>query len=126
MATPKDRRLRLKLSAKNRWVLRVKPVAAARELKGTLSGYGPEAFVYSGAGADLRVEFEGRPGEEGGYVGLQSHGVRGRTGGGLGPSDLLLNTTGALKRTVPVPQGPQVLLFSADGRWTLTVKEVDA
>lgn len=121
---PKDRPLRLRLAGKNRWLLRVKPVAAARRLEGVLSGYGPEAFVYTGDGADLRVDFEGRPGDGGGYVGIQCYGPRGRTGGALGDSDLLLNTTGALKRTVPVPQGPQLLLLSADGPWTLTVKEL--
>ncbi|WP_435970167.1 TerD family protein [Streptomyces sp. Qhu_M48] len=125
VATPKDRSLRLKLAGENRWVLRVKPVAAARRLEGMLSGYGPEAFLYLGGGADLRVDFKGEPDGGGGYVGIQSYGVRGRSGGGLPDSDLLLNTTGALRRTVPVPQGPQLLLFSADGPWTLTATEVN-
>lgn len=123
-STPKDRPLRLRFEGKNRWILRVKPVAAARRLEGTLSGYGPEAFLYTGDGADLRVNFKGKPEDGGGYVGIQSYGVGGRTGGRLPDADLLLNTTGALRQTVPVPKGPQLLLLDADGAWTLTVKEL--
>ncbi|UZX24118.1 TerD family protein [Streptomyces tanashiensis] len=121
---PKGRPLRMRFDGKNRWVLRVKPVAAARRLEGTLSGYGPEALLYVGGGADLRIDFEGRPGDGGGYVGIESYGVGGRTGGGLPESDLLLNTTGALRQTVPVPRGPQLLLLRADGAWTVTVREI--
>ncbi|WP_406058038.1 TerD family protein [Streptomyces sp. NBC_01077] len=121
---PKDRPLRLRLDAENRWVLRVKPVAAARRLEGTLSGYGPEALLYLGDGADLHVNFKGSPNDRDGYVGIQSHGVRGRTGGGMYDSDLLLNKIGPLQQTVPVPQGPQLLLLNAEGAWTLTTTEL--
>ncbi|MEU7296042.1 TerD family protein [Streptomyces exfoliatus] len=123
--TPKGRPLRMRLDAENRWILRVKPLAAARRLEGTLSGYGPEALIYLGNGADLRVEFEGDPKDGRGYVGIQSYGVGGRTGGRLPDMDLLLNEIGALRQTVPVPQGPQLLSLKAEGPWTLTVNELD-
>ncbi|MFD7321168.1 TerD family protein [Streptomyces sp. NPDC059875] len=122
---PKGRPLRMRLAADNRWILRVKPVAAARRLEGTLRGYGPELLLYLGNGADLRVDFKGRPEDAGGYIGIQAYGVDGRTGGRLPHMDLLLNETGALQQTVPVPRGPQLLHLRAEGAWTFTVKELD-
>ncbi|WP_256341424.1 TerD family protein [Streptomyces sp. TLI_105] len=122
---PKGRPLRMRLAAENRWILRVKPLAAARRLEGTLHGYGPEALIYLGGGADLRVEFKGDPRNGRGYVGIQSYGVGGRTDGRLPDMDLLLNEIGPLRQTVPVPRGPQLLKFNAEGPWTLTVRELD-
>ncbi|MFB7589946.1 TerD family protein [Streptomyces sp. NPDC056169] len=122
---PKGRPLRMRLSAENRWILRVKPLAAARRLEGTLSGYGPEALLYLGNGADLRVEFEGRMNDGNGYVGIQGYGVEGRADGRLPDMDLLLNEVGSLRQTVPVPRGPQLLSLRAEGAWTFTVKELD-
>lgn len=120
---PGDRSLRLRVDSRNRWALRVSPVASARRLAGTLRGYGPEALLFTGGAADLRVHFEGK--EDGsGYVGMWCHEVAGRTTLLTHP-DLIMNTTGALVHTVPIPPGPLLLLFSADGAWTLTVREID-
>ncbi|WP_242426994.1 MULTISPECIES: TerD family protein [unclassified Streptomyces] len=121
---PKGRPLRMRLSADNRWIMRVKPLAAARRLEGTLHGHGPAALIYLGNGADLRVDFKGRQEDGGGYIGIQSYGVGGRTGGRLPDMDLLLNETGSLHQTVPVPRGPQLLSLRAEGAWTFTVKEL--
>ncbi|MEV8588690.1 TerD family protein [Streptomyces sp. NPDC051180] len=121
---PEGRPLRMRLAADNRWVMRVKPLAAARRLEGTMHGYGPEALVYLGGGADLRVDFEGSPESGGGYVGIQGYGVDGRTGGRLPHMDLLLNETGPLSHTVPVPGGAQLLHLRAEGPWTFTVREL--
>ncbi|MFD3662318.1 TerD family protein [Streptomyces sp. NPDC058659] len=122
---PKGRPLRMRLSAENRWILRVKPLAAARRLEGTLHGYGPELLLYLGNGADLRVDFQPSPEDGRGYAGIQSYGVEGRTGGRLPDMDLLLNEIGPLRQTVPVPRGPQLLHLRAEGAWTFTVKELD-
>ncbi|GGV93684.1 TerD family protein [Streptomyces narbonensis] len=120
---PGDRSLRLRVDSRNRWALRVSPVASARRLTGTLRGYGPEALLFTGGAADLRVHFEGK--EDGsGYVGMWCHEVAGRTTLLTHP-DLIMNATGALAHTVPIPPGPLLLLFSADGAWTLTVREID-
>ncbi|MFF8836890.1 TerD family protein [Streptomyces sp. NPDC015130] len=119
---PGDRPLRLRVEARNRWALRVSPVAAARRLTGTLRGYGPEALLFTGGAADLRVHFEGK--EDGsGYVGMWCHEVAGRTTLLTHPA-LMMNATGPLVHTVPIPPGPLLLLFSADGPWTLTVREI--
>ncbi|MCX4980746.1 TerD family protein [Streptomyces sp. NBC_00572] len=122
---PKGRPLRMRLDAENRWILRVKPLAAARRLEGTLHGYGPELLLYLGNGADLRVDVQGSPEDGRGYAGIQSYEVEGRTGGGLPHMDLLLNEIGPLRQTVPVPRGPQLLHLRAEGSWTFTVKELD-
>ncbi|MFB7354384.1 TerD family protein [Streptomyces gardneri] len=121
---PGDRSLRLRVHAnsRNRWALRVSPVASARHLTGTLRGYGPEALLFTGGAADLRVHFEGK--EDGsGYAGMWYHEVAGRTTLLTHPT-LIVNATGPLVHTVPIPQGPLLLLFSADGPWTLTVREI--
>ncbi|WP_234315418.1 TerD family protein [Streptomyces globisporus] len=120
---PEDRALRLRVRAYNRWALRVKPVAAARRLEGTLHGYGPEALLYTGGAADLRVHFKGDE-DGGGYVGMWCHEVAGHTALTPRPT-LVISDTDPLLHTVPLPPGPLLLLFKADGPWTLTVEELD-
>ncbi|MFJ2933672.1 hypothetical protein ACIO8G_12960 [Streptomyces sp. NPDC087219] len=119
---PEGRALRQRVRADRRWAMRVKPVAAARRLEGTLRGYGPEALLYTDGVADLQVHFEGDE-DGGGYVGIWCHEVAGHTGLTDRPT-LLLNRTDPLRRTVPLPAGPLLLLYKADGPWTLTVKEL--
>ncbi|MET9374699.1 TerD family protein [Streptomyces sp. NPDC002992] len=120
---PEGRPLRFRITATNRWILRVKPVAAARRLEGTLRGYGPEVLLHTGKGVDLRVDFKGGPERDGGHTHLFSYEVEGRR---RLPSDLdiLLNDSGALRRTVPVAEGPVALFYYAAGPWTLTLKEL--
>ncbi|MFD0151034.1 TerD family protein [Streptomyces sp. NPDC055721] len=122
---PKGRPLRMRLAAENRWIMRVKPLAAALRLEGTMHGYGPQLLLYLGNGADLRVEFQGNQEDGRGYIGIQGYDVGGRTGGRLPDMDLLLNEIGPLRQTVPVPRGPQLLHLRAEGAWTFTVKELD-
>lgn len=119
---PERRALRLRVRAYNRWALRVKPVAAARRLEGTLRGYGAEALLYTGGAADLQVRFEGNE-DGGGYVGMWCHEVAGQTALTTRPT-LVISDTDPLLHTVPLPPGPLLLLFRADGPWTLTVKEI--
>ncbi|MFF3836536.1 TerD family protein [Streptomyces sp. NPDC001930] len=120
---PEGRALRLRVRADRRWAMRVKPVAAARRLEGTLRGYGPEALLYTGGVADLQVHFEGDE-DGGGYVGIWCHEVAGHTRLTDQPT-LLLNRTEPQRRTVPLPEGPLLLLYKADGPWTLTVDGLD-
>ncbi|MEU7280544.1 TerD family protein [Streptomyces sp. NPDC045431] len=120
---PKDRPLRFRVVAENRWILRVKPMAAARRLEGVLHGYGPEILIHPGKGVDLRVDFAGGPGHGGGFVSVRAHEVAGHYRMRLDPSGLL-HDSGALRRTVPVMDGPVVMDYYALGPWTLTVKEL--
>ncbi|MET9951725.1 TerD family protein [Streptomyces sp. NPDC006339] len=119
---PKGRPLRFRVVAENRWILRVKPIAAARRLEGVLHGYGSELLIHPGKGVDLRVDFQGGPGHNGGYVGVRAHEVAGHYRMRLDPAHLL-SDSGALRRTVPIMDGPVVVDYHADGPWTLTVRE---
>ncbi|MEU5216513.1 TerD family protein [Streptomyces sp. NPDC020807] len=122
---PGDRPLQLRVDARvgNRWALRVSPVAAARHLTGTLSGRGPEALLYTGGAADLRVQVEAD--EKGrGYVSMAYHEVAGRTTLLTHPA-VAVSGTGPLAHTVPIPAGPLLMLFETDAPWTLTVREID-
>ncbi|MGA5872643.1 TerD family protein [Streptomyces cinereoruber] len=119
---PEGRPLRLRLAADNAWTVRVRPVGTARRLRGTLKGYGSEALLYTGGPADLTVDFKGD--EDGqGYVSLQCHKVADGTALSPRPT-LLLSKTGGQRATVPLPGGPLLLLFTGDGRWSLTVREL--
>ncbi|MEU6877169.1 TerD family protein [Streptomyces sp. NPDC046712] len=120
---PGNRPLRFRITATNRWILRVKPLAAARRMQGTLRGYGPEVLLHTGGTADLRVDFKGGPDRDDGYVSLYSHEVAGRTKF-KGSGDLLLSKSGAMRQTVPLPEGPVVLEYYAAGAWALGVKEL--
>ncbi|MFI8320090.1 TerD family protein [Streptomyces sp. NPDC085529] len=120
---PKDGPLRLRVVSQNRWTLRVKPIAAARRLDGVLHGYGPEILLHPGKGVDLRVDFAGGPGHAGGHVHLRAHEVAGHHRMRLDPA-LLLHESGALRRTVPIMDGPVVVELHAAGAWTLTTRPV--
>ncbi|MCX5390568.1 TerD family protein [Streptomyces sp. NBC_00094] len=124
LQAPSDRPLRFRITATGRWVLRVKPVAAARRIENVLHGYGAEALLYTGGVADLRVDFFGTTEIEGGYASLSTYEVKGRTSV---PSDdrLLFTSNGRMRRSVPLSAGPLVLRYFAAGPWTLTVGEVD-
>ncbi|WP_245234790.1 TerD family protein [Streptomyces flavochromogenes] len=120
---PEGRPLRLRLSGDNAWVARVKPVATARRLEGTLLGYGEEALLHMGGAADLRVDFKGSPGG-GGCVSLWVHEVTGQAELTHVGRTLALNTSGPILQTIPIPEGPALLLLTAEGPWSLTVREV--
>ncbi|MFE5591906.1 hypothetical protein [Streptomyces sp. NPDC056549] len=120
---PQRRYVQLNVSASNPWILRVKPVAAARLLTGTLTGYGHEALLHTGPATDLHVRFKGGEPGRNGHVGLWCHEVGGETELGEERRSLLLNEARKAKCTVRLPEGPVLLRFNAEGRWTLTVEE---
>ncbi|MFF8835668.1 TerD family protein [Streptomyces sp. NPDC015130] len=122
---PEGRPLRFRVVARNRWTLRLKPMAAARRPEGVVRGYGPEVLVHPGKGVDLRVDFAGGPGHGGGMVIVRAHEVAGHYRMRLDPS-LLLHESGALRRTVPIMDGPVVVDLYALGPWTLTTRELDS
>ncbi|MGW6395912.1 TerD family protein [Streptomyces sp. NPDC055103] len=122
---PAGRPLRMRLQADNEWTLRVRPVAAAARLEGTVRGYCSGALLYTGGPADLRVDFDGDPSMNGGgYIGINGYHVLGQTDL-TGPRTLILTSAeGKGRHTVPIPAGPLLLLLQADGAWTLKVREV--
>lgn len=76
---PRGRPLRFRITAMGRWVLRVKPVAAARRIEGVLHRYGPEALLRTGRRVDVRIDFSGTVEVDDGYISLHRYGVEGCT-----------------------------------------------
>ncbi|MFG3156043.1 TerD family protein [Streptomyces sp. NPDC048219] len=114
---PKDRPLRLRVEADNDWTVLVQPLSVLRRLgPGPLSGYGPEVVAYTGPVADLDVDFAGDE-DGGGYFGLWS--LDASRLHDLDDRDLLVNDTDPLRQTVPIADGPLLLLLEADGAWQL-------
>ncbi|WP_329623599.1 hypothetical protein OG357_26915 [Streptomyces sp. NBC_01255] len=119
---PERRHPQLKLSARNPWILRIKPVASARRLTGTMTGYGHEALLYTGPAVELRVLFRGRDTGRSGHCALWCHEVAGETRLTKERRRLLVNDTGRkVRSTVRLPAGPLLLRWKAEGDWTLTV-----
>ncbi|GGL69843.1 hypothetical protein GCM10010129_11690 [Streptomyces fumigatiscleroticus] len=117
---PQNRPLRLRVEADNDWTVLVQPLSVLRRL-GTapLTGYGPEVVAYTGTAADLDVDFAGD--EDGqGYFGLKS--LDADRLHDLDDNDLLVNDTDRLRQTVPLPDGPLVLMLEADGPWQLAAR----
>ncbi|WP_253195431.1 TerD family protein [Streptomyces sp. JHA26] len=114
---PKDRPLRLRVEADNDWTVLVQPLSVLRRLgPGPLSGYGPEVVAYTGPMADLDVDFAGDE-DGGGYFGLWS--LEASQLHDLDDRDMLVNDTDRLRQTVPITDGPLLLLLEADGAWQL-------
>ncbi|WP_327428765.1 TerD family protein [Streptomyces sp. NBC_01236] len=119
---PEGRALRLRVEADNDWTVRVQPLSVVRELgSAALRGYGPEVVAYRGPAADIDVVFEGDE-DGGGYFGLSC--LEADKLHNLNSADLLINDTDRLRQTVPVPDGPLLLLLEADGPWRLTARPV--
>ncbi|MFG2886930.1 TerD family protein [Streptomyces sp. NPDC048297] len=116
---PEGRPLRMRVEADNDWTVVVQPLSVVRRIdpgSGPLHGYGPEVVAYTGTAADLDVEFAGD--EDGhGYFGLKS--LEARHLSRPDEYDLLINDTDEFRQTVPLPDGPLLLLLEADGRWQL-------
>ncbi|MFF4542965.1 TerD family protein [Streptomyces sp. NPDC001406] len=117
---PADRPLRLRVEADHDWTVSVQPLSVARRIgQGPLSGYGPEVIAYTGTAADLDVDFAGDE-DGGGYFGLKCLEARYLTR--PDEYDLLVNDTDPFRQTVPLPDGPLLLLLEADGPWQLTAR----
>ncbi|MEV5158539.1 TerD family protein [Streptomyces sp. NPDC053728] len=116
---PGDRALRLRVEADDDWTVVVQPVSTARHLSDGIQGTGPDVLVHRGAPADVDAAYFGDEDGDGCFAlwcvepALNSEGDIG---------DLLINETGALRHTVPLPDGPLVLRIEADGPWTLGVR----
>ncbi|MEU1229889.1 hypothetical protein [Streptomyces sp. NPDC005828] len=121
---PQKRRPKLKISGDHAWILRVKPVAAARLLTGTMTGFGPEALLYTGPAAELRVLFRDKGPGRSGHASLWCHEVAGQTELTPERRSLLINELGRkVKETVHLPAGPLLLRVDGNGEWTLTVED---
>ncbi|WP_079078510.1 TerD family protein [Streptomyces sp. CdTB01] len=119
---PRGRPLRLSVEADHDWTVLVQPLSVARVLgPGPLQGYGPEVVAYGGPAADLDVEFAGDE-DGGGYFGLWYH-EKARLDD-PDADELLVNATDPLRQTVPVPDGPLLVIMEADGPWQLAARPV--
>ncbi|MEU6376561.1 TerD family protein [Streptomyces sp. NPDC046909] len=118
---PRDRPLRMKVNYDGDWTIRVLPLSAARPLgTWTLKGRGPDVVSYAGTMADVKVRFDGGA-DRGEWFVLRCHETEHFDD--LDEHELLCNETGRLKQTVPVPDGPLLLVVEhGDGDWELTAK----
>ncbi|MES5821069.1 TerD family protein [Streptomyces sp. RG80] len=118
---PRDRPLRLNVDYSEGWTVTVLPLSAARRL-GTdrLTGRGADVVAYTGTAADVKVRFDGGA-DRHEYFLMNCH--EARHFDDLDRHDMLVNDTGRIKQTVPVPDGPLLLVIeNAEGGWELTAK----
>ncbi|PWI20810.1 hypothetical protein DI272_32760 [Streptomyces sp. Act143] len=118
---PRDRPLRMKVNYDGDWTIRVLPLSAARELgTQTLKGRGVDVIAYRGTMADVKVRFDGGA-DRGEWFVLNCH--EAEHFDDLDEHEMLCNEIGKLKQTVPVPDGPLLLVIEhGDGNWELTAK----
>ncbi|WP_329041583.1 TerD family protein [Streptomyces sp. NBC_00178] len=118
-----DRALRLRVEADAAWTLVVQPVSAARHLTDGIQGNGPEVLVHHGTAADLDAAHFGDE-DEGGCFALWCVEPARTPGPDIG--DLLVNETGVVHHTVPIPDGPLLLRVEADGPWSFGLRPLPA
>ncbi|OPG08354.1 hypothetical protein B1R27_10245 [Streptomyces sp. GKU 895] len=118
---PRDRPLRMKVNYDGDWTISVLPLSAARPLgTRTLAGRGPDVVAYTGTMADVKVRFDGGA-DRGEWFVLNCH--EAEHFDDLDEHEMLCNETGKLKQTVPVPDGPLLLVIEhGDGSWELTAE----
>ncbi|WP_374771849.1 TerD family protein [Streptomyces sp. NBC_01310] len=121
------RRLRLRVQADKRWTLTFRPLVDARrlELGHELTGRGPEALLYTGPVADLKVRLRDEEGD-GGYWCMRGYEVAGHTTIAAATENLLVNEVGrSVKVSSPLPEGPLLVLFdAAEGPWRIKLRAV--
>ncbi|MEU9166063.1 TerD family protein [Streptomyces sp. NPDC048424] len=120
------RPLRLRIQASHRWTLTFRPLADARRLEfgRELTGRGPEALLYTGPVADLKVRLRDETG--GSLCCMYGYEVAGHTRIAEAPESLLVNEAGRGARvSTPLPEGPLLLRFiDAEGSWRLKLRTV--
>ncbi|MFJ8885369.1 TerD family protein [Streptomyces sp. NPDC102402] len=116
---PGDRALRLRVEADDAWTVVVQPVSAARHLSDGVQGTGPDVLVYTGTAADVDAAYSGDEEGDGCFAVWCVEPARNPE---QDIGDLLINEIGALRHTVPIPDGPLVLRIEADGPWSLGVR----
>lgn len=118
---PHDRPLRLNVDYSEPWTVTVLPLSAARRLgTGELRGRGADVIAYTGTAADVKVRFDGGA-DRHEYFLMNCH--EARHFDNLDEYDMLVNDTGRIKQTVPVPDGPVLLVIeNAQGDWELTAR----
>ncbi|TXS22278.1 resistance protein [Streptomyces sp. ms191] len=119
-----DRPVRLRVQAHSRWSLTFRPLAHARRLESELTGRGPEALLYTGPEADLKVRFRDETG--GSYCHMTGHEVAGHSTIAAAEESLLVNEAGKRHRvSSPLPRGPVLLVFrAAEGSWRMRIRAV--
>lgn len=118
---PPDRPLRLNVDYSGKWTARVLPLSAA-PLLGTqqLTGRGADVVAYTGPAADMKVRFDGGADRDAYFLMNCHEATHLDDPNGY---DMLVNDTGRIKQTVPVPDGPLLLVIeSAEGNWELTAR----
>ncbi|MFQ6146017.1 TerD family protein [Streptomyces seoulensis] len=118
---PRDRPLRLNVDYAGAWTITVLPLSAARRLDTRgLTGRGADVIAYTGPVADVRVRFDGGADRDEWFL-MNCHEAAHLDD--LDRHEMLVNETGRLDQTVPVPDGPLLLVVeNGEGHWELTAK----
>ncbi|MFH8370598.1 TerD family protein [Streptomyces sp. NPDC018031] len=101
--------LRLHVKTRDDWTVSVRPVSTLRELDGRLEGHGPDVLAHTGEAVDLAIRHRGDKDGEG-YFEIEA--VRPN-----GKRDHVFSRWDRGRGTVPLPEGPRLLVIKASGGW---------
>ncbi|KUJ67124.1 hypothetical protein ACZ90_30240 [Streptomyces albus subsp. albus] len=108
--------LRLHVDTDDEWTVTVRPISALREVSTRLEGHGPDVLAHSGPAVDLAIEHRGDEDGEG-YFGLEAISPNGER-------DDLFSTWDRGRGTVPLTEGPRLLVIEASGAWSIDPRYV--
>jgi hypothetical protein len=102
---------KIKITADGAWTLKISPVSSSPLFTGGVAKKGDAVLIYPGTAADLAITNKGT-----GNFAV-------KTDDGRGTGDLLVNEIGNYKGTVPVGDGPLLIVVTSDGKWTMKVQQ---
>lgn len=108
--------LRLHVKTQDEWTVSVRPVSTLRELNGRLEGHGPDVLAHTGDAVDLVIRHRGDEDGEG-YFEIEA--VRPN-----GKRDHVFSKWDRGRGTVPLTEGPRLLVIKASGGWSLEPRQV--
>lgn len=94
----------LKITADGSWTITIAPVSTAPLMSAAASGKGDSALLYDGGTAIWKITHDG----ESNFVVMNTN------------DGLLINEIGVYTGIIPVSSGPDLVVITADGNWTIT------
>ncbi len=99
---------KLKVDADGPWTVRVAPLANAPIMSNTTTGRGDKVYLYGNKAADWTIANRGEANFVVEFYTDEEFDI-----------PLLVNEIGDYRGTVPVTDGPAVVVIKSDGRWTI-------